>query len=228
MADDKKDKQGSHKSTYYTGGSNPAADFEKAEGFEKGRIKGQWEDAMKSAVPSHSERNWNHAAQMTGQDGTTDGFLDSQEEVDAAAEWLRNNSPGGGGEEEEEEAYDPPSKAKAHAEAYVAAKDTSDLAGDTTQMKFGYNPVTGEEGYETSDGQGIASRFMNTYKDNLTEQMTGKKPGTVSGDIATEATQGGGQMEVQGGGKEYWEDRGAVWNPPKFIGEQTANTMGMP
>lgn len=104
MADDKK--KGSHKSSYYSGGSNAAPDFEKQkDGFELGRIKGEWEDAMKAAVPSHSERNWNHAAQMTQADGTTDGKIDTQEEVDAAAEWLRSNSPGGGGGDEE--AYDP-------------------------------------------------------------------------------------------------------------------------
>ena len=207
MADDKK--KGSHKSSYYTGGSNPAKDFEKAEeGYSTGRIKGEWEKQMKSAVPSHSERNWNHAAQMTGQDGTTDGFLDSQEEVDAAAEWLRNNSPGdgdGGGGGGDEEAYDPPSKALGHARAYVAAKDTTDLAGHTTQMKFGYNPVSGEEGYETSDGQGIASRFMNRYKDNLHEQMTGEKPDNESSRIASAAKFGHTPIE-----------------------EQTYNTLGMP
>jgi len=78
----------------YKGGSNPAPDWEKdPDGFRLGRIKGDWEDKLHAAVPEHSERNWNHGSQMTERLGTTDGNIDSQAEVDAVAEWLRNNTP---------------------------------------------------------------------------------------------------------------------------------------
>ena len=194
---------------HYKGGSNPKEDFAvQDEGFRLGRIKGDWEDKLHSATPGHSERNWNHGAQMTEGLGTTDGNIDSQQEVDAVAKWLSENSPGGDATPEapvEEEPYDPPSKALGHARAYVAAKDETDLQGDTTQMKFGYNPVSGEEGYQTGDGQAIASRFMNRYKDNLTEQMTGKKPDNVSSQLAGAAK---------------------VGNAP--LSEQDPNTLGMP
>ena len=63
------------------------------------------------------------------------------------------------------------SEALSRAKAYKQAKDESDLEGDTTQMKHGYNPVTGEQGYETADGKGIANRFKDKYQDKLIEQQ---------------------------------------------------------
>ena len=79
----------------YKGGDKAAPDWAiQEDGHRLGRISGDWEDALHSAVPNHSERNWNHGAQMTQAAGTTDGDIDSQEEVDAVADWLKNNKPG--------------------------------------------------------------------------------------------------------------------------------------
>ena len=178
----------------YKGGSSPSPDWEvDKDGYRLGRIKGDWEDSLASAAPSHSERNWNHGAQMTEKLGSTDGNIDSQEEVDAVAKWLKENSPGsddGGGDDNVEETYDPPSEALARARAYVGAKDTADLVGDTTQMKFGVNPVSGETGYETAEGKGIASRFLDNYIDEFDFQMTGKHK-NKSAEIAAVARDGG-------------------------------------
>ena len=80
----------------YKGGPDAKPDFEvQEEGYRLGRIKGDWEDKLHSATPGHSERNWNHGAQMTESLGTTDGNIDSQQEVAAVAKWLNENSPGG-------------------------------------------------------------------------------------------------------------------------------------
>ena len=171
-------------------------------GHKLGRIKGKWEDSMRSLAPDHSEANWNRAAQ----EAVDDGHIDSESEAQQAADWLKNykfeDQADPVAEEPVDDAYDPPSKALGKARAYVAAKDETDLSGDTTQSIFGYNPVSGAEGYETSEGKGIADNFMHRYRDNLTEQMTGKKSNSVSEEIANQAK--------------------------TKVSEQTMTTMGMP
>ena len=69
--------------------------YEKTDGHKFGRIKGKWEDAMRSAAPNDNERGWNQAAQ----EAVADGHIDTQAEVDQAAAWLK-----GQGDEKPEEA----------------------------------------------------------------------------------------------------------------------------
>jgi ssDNA-binding replication factor A large subunit len=58
--------------------------FEKTDKYSTGRIKGDWEDALKSEIPGANERAWNQGAEEV-----TDGKVDSQSEVKAVGDWYR-------------------------------------------------------------------------------------------------------------------------------------------
>ena len=65
----------------------------------------------------------------------------------------------------------------ARAKAYVSAKDETDLKGETTAQKTGFNPVTGAAGFGSS--------FMHRYADNVKKNLEPKP--SVSGKLANDA-----------------------------------------
>ena len=100
--------------------------------------------------------------------------LDSSEGA-AWADLAVRKTEGTGGQETEPE-LTPQSRALSSAKAYKAAKEEADIQGDTTQMSHGYNPVSAEEGYKTSDGQGIANRFLENYQNKFLEESQTMTP----------------------------------------------------
>ena len=220
----------------YKGGSDAAADWAiKEEGHRLGRISGDWEDQLQAAVPNHSERNWNHGAQMTEELGLTDGNVDSQSDVDAVAKWLNENSPNQevAPEEPKDEKieYSEPLK---RARAFVAQRDFTDMAGETTQSIFGYNPVSGSTGYKRHDGKGIAANFAEQYqtrvKDPNYEVNPAQNPdGTTKAGMTDKGPMIGPTTQTpqsQIENNDFWKWKAA--NNPAPVSEQAGNTLGMP
>ena len=154
----------------YKGGSNPEADWAvKEEGYRLGRIKGDWEDALHSATPGHSERNWNHGAQMTEELGQTDGNIDSQQEVDAVADWLRNNKPGEPGADGDLNVDENiPEEPKVKASPVLQEAQQRVKAWETDQWSGTYADNLYHDSADTTEAGGGAKGFLDKYKMKLT------------------------------------------------------------
>ena len=136
----------------------------------------------------------------------------------------------------EPEKDDKPSQALTRARAYTAQKDFSDMVGETTQSKFGYNPVSGETGWTREDGKGIAANFVDQYQTRVKDPTYEVNPDqTASGELRANAT-GQGPItgrttqtpENQADENDFLQNYMNKVKPSAPVGEQAQDTLGMP